>query len=338
MANKIIDRHLNLQDEQELIDYICDMFAANHKKDYVDISTLDEPELLDGLDDMISGHINNMYFEINFVPQRYMILRTSDAYSEEEKKLIRILNPVMWNIHEDSVAPSVAHVGETDVIFTAPIYDVIFTDLNLHETVWDIYDPEDSISELAFEYYVLHEKMANLNIHHPKYKIEDFYDKLKVGLYPAGFDKDFIDSLPARTEFEIYLMISARRKIIMDYYDSKTYIEDEDTQNSIVEEVYQVQYLFQQVGKLFGVKVNPPSHDVVEPTPDLIAWEQWWKNGVSEAIMDQQTFEKVTMGKYGYDPCFRPSGSYKDLLPEVEKILKKKKANQEDGQEVEMDN
>ena len=307
----IIDRHMHVENEEDLEDFLYDMIEKNHKNEYLDIQVKQDPKYEN--EELISGYLNNVYFEVTFTPKRYMALRLGGIGTKEEIILKRILQLVMWNIDENSKAPLI-HNGEIDTIFTAPIYEVDFPDYDMHEVVWDTYDPEDSLKEILFQKHILEANVQNLDIFHPLFDEDELVSHLKVGEYPACLDERFIELLDTKTEFEMYLFILGKRKEITDLYKEYEESGSSECQEDLIIKGYQLEYLIQKAAKMFGIKVNPPANDIVELTPEFIAWEKWWADGMQNALLNQETFNQVMMGKYGYNPTFRPQGSYKDLI------------------------
>ena len=155
---EIVDRHLKIQTEEELIDYIYDMVRVNYGFNRLDMDILPPKDEDD--ETLVVGWYNEMYFEICFVPGKYLILSTSAAKSKEEQIIEGILSPLMWReCDEDSVAPKV-----DGMVFINPIYDVIYTQLGLHKIMWDTYNPEQSMQNLMFEKLILKEGMQDLQI------------------------------------------------------------------------------------------------------------------------------------------------------------------------------
>ena len=309
---RIYDRHMQIENEEDLLDYLYDIFDSNYKNDYLDITVENDPR--DRSQDLISGYLNNVYFEITFTARRYMALRISGkSGTREETMLKRALGPVMWNIDEYSKAP-VIHSGEREITFSAPIYEADYTKYDMHEVVWDTFDPEDSLKEILFSKNILEEGVQNLVIHHPLFDENELIDELKVGAYPACLKPEFVESLDGKTEFEMFLLISGKRKEIMDCSSQNLAVGEEPDQSELLIKYYQLYYLINKACKMFGIKCNPPSDDSFDLTKEYKAWERWWSDGMTEALTKQETFDDVTMGKYGYNPTFRPKGSYKDLL------------------------
>ncbi|MBQ7467207.1 MAG: hypothetical protein IJS74_03990 [Clostridia bacterium] len=109
-------------------------------------------------------------------------------------------------------------------------------------------------------------------------------------------------------------LISGKRKEIMDCSSQNLAVGEEPDQSELLIKYYQLYFLINKTCKMFGIKCNPPSDDSFNLTKEYKAWERWWSDGMTEALTKQETFDDVTMGKYGYNPKFRPKGSYKDLL------------------------
>lgn len=320
--NNIRERHFQVEDEYDLVDYVYDHFEKIGSIYDVDIDV--EPSESD-LPTRISGYVNDVYVEIVYNFQRSMILRTNVAGSEEEKTLVRILQPLMWNVDKHSRAPKFKSGGK-EVVYTAPIYEIYYPVYGMHEIMWNTYDPERSLKDLAFVIDVLQENFDGLQVYHPSYKLKDLYKSLNVGEYPAGLKPEFVERLSSKSEFEMYLLIVGTRKEIMGLYDKNSDIQDPLVANEIITKHYQLQFLMQQVGKMFNIKVNPPARDDVDPTAEILAWEKWWGNSLKDALLTQDGFMQISNGKFGYNTEFRPKGSYKDYIPECEKLIAKLKS------------
>lgn len=248
--NNIINRHLYIDNEYDLVDYLYDQFEKNGFIYNIDI----EVEPVESDDQRrISGYLNDIYVEIIFNFQRSMILRTNAPGRDEEKLLVKTLNPIMWNVDKNSKSPKLKS-GDREVIFTAPIFEVYYSSYGMHEIMWNTYDPERSLYDLAFILYVMKENVDDVKIYHPSYDIKKIGKKLKVGNYPAGLKPEFVESLQTKSELEMYLLIVATRKEILNIYDQYTQEENPVFENQVLMKNYQLQYLIQQAGKCLILK------------------------------------------------------------------------------------
>ena len=316
---RIIDVNPDVETGAELIDYL--FYQYDHDKSafgkYFDVDQEANPGYFG--ENFLCGYFREMYFEICFTPKRFLSLTTSGADMPEEKKLINYLSPVMWDVDENSKAPKVK-IGQEEAIYTAPIFETYDETEGTHEIVWDTYDPEARLKDLIFGAKILDMQRGEMKILHPNYTPTKIKNSILVGEYPAGISEEVIENLKTCSEMELYLYLSDIKTDIAAIHVKRA--KSDDDMRTLITSNFKLQYLYQQVGKRFNVKVNKPNSKFVKPTPEILAWEKWWKEGIANEYDDFITARNnsVFYATKGID--FRPKGSYQELVPAFEEVVK----------------
>ena len=83
--------------------------------------------------------------------------------------------------------------------------------------------------------------------------------------------------------------------------------------------LYNVDYLLRKTEE-FGVKAFEPSPVPFGLTKQQMAWYSWWDEAFTTKLKEEPwTLQEWKKFPRGFDPKFKPKGSYKDRLRESEK-------------------
>ena len=322
MEQKTINDYLQVNDLNDLIEYII---RKVFNKEVTD--KLKNEFLLEQND--ITFEYNDVFFNVKYIRGKVLEITCDEKDSYEEDRMQDKLKPLMWY--------SVLDDTDTDQnIWGAPI--IKFEDgSGNHHIYWNVYKPIESIQYMAFEYHVLH-SCYDMTIDYYDYDTESCKNLIKKGEYPVNFSKEDIDNMETCTEFELYRALNN----IENKYINVISISDFEqnftlnTEAKILE--YKMEYLKQVAARRFEIKINKPDFDNVEQTPDIIAWQRWWQEGVRKARKNPFILLIWDNLPKGYDPKFRPKGSYLKLVPAIKKELELAKMHEENNSNYSLSN
>lgn len=295
----ILDEHLKIYNTEMLAEYIKKKVkqAYGHESFFT---------VIDVGEGYLTGVINGVGFVIYYNYGINCSLEIQKGFPETEKRLINIIEPVMWKVDEEANNPA---------MFTRPLFSYFLE--NSKKIEWDVYDPFERLKILAFDIKNGLE-VNDLKINYKNMKLDDFDKYLKFGSYTGYFSGNDLNVIENYTEIELFLNLKAM-------IEKCENLENDGMLEEAKALSYNVCYLMQKAKK-FGVKVNAPSDSPPEPTTEFLAWVNWWSSGISKELKENpDLIEKWAMMPKSYDPNFRPSGSFKDnmeIAGEIDKNIK----------------
>jgi len=302
---KVYKNHLEIYDAEQLVEYIKKMVEKNKEID-LSIESKDDKTII--------GYMNDVYFHINYVYGRRCSLDIEDGYPTVQNLMLKILNPVMWVVDKKSRAT---------IDFKAPILSYV-TNFGMRVFEWDNFDPIQKLKACAFEYYS-GVPIKDFKIYYPGVTLEGFKEDLRYGLFKGFFPQNMLYEVDNYEEFELYYNILNLTNLYEKYYEAGQLL-NLDVSEKLNSVDYMLCYLLHQTQK-FGIKSRRPSVKPFKPTAEQIAWVEWWTDGLKKEQEKNPNLKKLWK-KFpkGFDPNFRPKGSYTEFLNN-EKTRKHKKEN-----------
>ena len=258
-------------------------------------------------DEYILGCIDGARFMIQYEQSKRMTLEMSQGFPNAKNKLLYVLEPIMWSLHDEANNPQ----G-----FNRPI--LTYKTHNGSEVVeWETFDPIAKLNAVAHYYYNGgSEEVDDLKILYPETTIESLRENIKYGNFTGYLNPDIVEGAKNFTEIELYIHIKATLDTYNKYVEAAELLQV-DAEEKLDMTAYFLCYLMQQTER-FGVKSNPPSDEPVEPTVEQLAWIRWWSEKINELSKTHpEKFKEWEHFQYNIDPNYKPEGSYKDLIETI---------------------
>lgn len=294
------DKHLNVKDVDDLEEYIFGMLRSKfgHYVDYNFVS-INDNELVA----MFAG----VPFAVEYERGKNATLIVKvDAYKKGKEVLEtikRIVSPVMWYIDENAKNPR---------NYVAPL--VRYKVDGYEYYTWDVFNPEDRLDFMAFDIFVLKKKYDEFKIFYPDRSLEDLKNRLLYGEFLSFFDDEGRGLYDNASEFEVFSLLADLMQSEEELQYKKKTLEQEIELHKYH---FAIAYLIQRT-KDFGVKVEPPSLEFKEPSIEFQAWYKWWLTAFDDLLdKDPDILNKWEKYENGFDPEFRPTGSFHDYEEEV---------------------
>ena len=294
----ILDKHLNIKTLDELADYLEDYFDKPENAKYsFFIDTVNE--------DMILGIMGGAFFNITYEHGKRAAILVDQESPASLKMLEKLMTPVMWYIDPNSIAP--VKYAAPLLRYSTPTHDVV---------EWETFDPETKLRNVAFEVFTNKTNCYNIQVTHPKYKLEDFREYTYFGNMDGYVPKEIQEDINNLSEFELYYNIKQLYELY-NYYEKLEAKLESDQAEAQERIMYNIDYLLQRTKK-YGVKAFEPSPEPYGLTQEQMAWYTWWDEAFTN-LMEERPWTLQEWKKFpkGYDPSFRPKGSYMEYLVEI---------------------
>ena len=301
---KILDKHMKIRTMDELADYLEEYFEKpENTKYYFMIDTVN--------DDMIIGMIGGAFFNITYEHGKRAAIMVDMESPAGLNVLEKVMSPTMWYIDPKSVAP---------VKYSAPLLRYSTPTHNVVE--WETFDPESKLKNVAFEVFTNKTECYDIQVTHPIYKLEDFFEYTFFGNMDGYVPKEIQEEVDNFSEFELYYNI----KQLYEFYNYYDKLEaglngsPEEAQERIM---YNIDYLLRKTER-YGIRAFEPSPEPFNLTNEQMAWYTWWDDAFTK-LKETRPWVMQEWKKFpkGFDPSFRPSGSYLDLLETMPENLEK---------------
>lgn len=307
LSAKILSEHQDLYTPIDLMIYLQNYFKKRN---------LDFVFYLDN-NDVICGEFDGVPFMIDFwgtskgkIMTLSFLQDFEEDFQEEEKMLKMALAPVMWS-QQKTKKP----------IYAAPIYSYKKLNSEICEisnyTVWDTYNPEKNIQELAKDQLLFPDEYIEIKVFYKPELFEKAKDSLFFGNNPGKISQEHKAQIEKDGEFAIFFKL----RELLDEYDKKKFDIKDERKLDELERDFQYAYCFlMQQTKRFGVKVNKPDPEPVEPTTEFLAWIDLWDASFSRAEQENANILVDWQNEFdcGYDPNFKPPIKLKEYLPYFE--------------------
>ena len=255
-------------------------------------------------DEYILGAINDARFLIYYEKGKRMTLEMSQGFPNAKQKLMQILEPIMWNLHEDAINPEK---------FVRPILSYKTVD-NSEVTEWETFDPAKKLSAFAFDYYNgADEDIYDVEIYYPNTTLASLKESIKYGNFTGAINSEYIEEIKNFTELELYLHIKGTLDVYNKYVEAAELLEV-DAEQKLDMTAYLLCYLMQHTNK-FDVPCNPPADEPIEPTAEQLAWIRWWSEKLNEISKNEpEKFKEWEKFPLKIDPNYKPEGNYRDYI------------------------
>ena len=297
----ILDRHMKIRTLDELADYLEEYFERenNHRYGfYIDSVN----------DDMIIGMIGDSFYTITYEYGKRASITIDQGNPERLKVLERILTPTMWYIDKNSVAPY-KYSGPL-LQYSTPTCDVL---------EWETFDPVSKLKNVAFEVFTNKTQCYDIRVLNPDMNLEDYREYTYYGNMDGYVPPEIQEEVDNFSEFELYYNIKQLYELY-NYYEkleAKLDASQEEVQERIM---YNIDYLLRKTER-FGVKAFEPSPQPFNLTKQQMAWYTWWDDEFTTLLADKPwTLQEWKKYPKGYDPDFKPNGTYKTSLEALESI------------------
>ena len=147
-------------------------------------------------DEYILGCIDGARFMINYEQSKRMTLEMSEGFPNAKKKLLTVLEPIMWSLHDDANNPE--H-------FVRPLIEY-YTKNGSEVVEWETFDPIAKLNAVAHYFYNGgSEEIDELKINYPNTTIESLRENIKYGNWTGYLDRKIVDGAKEFTEVELYI-------------------------------------------------------------------------------------------------------------------------------------
>ncbi|MBR2909573.1 MAG: hypothetical protein IKC11_04415 [Clostridia bacterium] len=292
---KILDRHMKIKTLDELADCLEEYFEKPENAKYgFFIDTVN--------DDMILGMIGGAFFNITYEYGKRAAILVDMESPASLQILERLIEPTMWYIDPASVAP---------VKYSAPLLRYSTPTHNVVE--WETFDPASKLKSVAFEVFTNKTTCTNIQVSHPIYKLEDFRESTYFGNMDGYVPAEIQEQIENFTQFELYYNIKQLYELY-NYYEKLEAKLDQTNEEAQERIMYNIDYLLQRTEK-FGVKAFKPSPKPYNLTQEQMAWFTWWDEAFTKLVEERPwTLQEWKKFPKGFDPSFKPEGSYRDYL------------------------
>jgi len=298
--SKIFNFSNGIENLDKLADFLERRILKKYSKDvYFHIEDVN--------DEYILGCIDGARFMINYVQSKRMTLEMSEGFPNAKKKLMTVLEPIMWGLHDGANNPE---------NFTRPLLEY-YTHNGSEVVEWETFDPMAKLNAVAHYYYNGgSEEIDDLKIYYPETTIESLRENIKYGKFTGFLAQDIVEGAKNFTEAELYIYIKATLETY-ERYDEAAKLLGVDAEDKLEMTTYLLCYLMQQTER-FNVPCNPPADEPIEPTADQLAWIRWWSEKLNEiASKEPEKFKEWESFPLKIDPNYKPAGSYKELIEKV---------------------
>lgn len=296
---KILDRHLKVRTLDNLADYLEEYFERDKNTVYgFSIEATN--------DEMIIGMIGSSFYTITYEYGKRASITIDQNSGEALSVLEKVMAPLMWKVRKNSLAP-VTYCSPI-LRYSTPACDVV---------EWETFDPVSKLKSVAFEVFTNKTQCYNVQVLHPTLKLEDFREYTYFGNMDAFVPPEIQEEVDNFTEFELYYNI----KQLYEFYNYYEKLEagTEEAQEEKQERImYNIDYLLRKTEN-YGIKAFEPSPEPFNLTVEQMAWFSWWDEAFTKLLSEKPwTLQEWKKYPRGFDPDFRPQGSYKRYLPPQE--------------------
>jgi len=295
---------INFSNGIETLDKLADFLKMRILKKY---SREGYFHIEDVNDEYILGCIDGARFMIYYEQSKRMTLEMSEGFPNAKRKLMTVLEPIMWALHDGANNPE--H-------FTRPLLEY-YTHNGSEVVEWETFDPMAKLNAVAHYYYNGgSEEIDELKINYPNTTIESLRENIKYGNWTGFLSHEFVENAKKFTEAELYVYIKGTLETYEKYAQAAELL-GVDADDKLDMTAYLLCYLMQQT-KRFNVPCNPPADEPIEPTAEQLAWIRWWSEKLNE--LSDKNPEKFTEWQelpLKIDPNYKPDGDYRDYIETI---------------------
>lgn len=289
----IVNDHILVKNVSDLAEYLNNKIPLSwHRKFFVD----DENNL-------INGDVDLVFFELEFVYGKRLMLSIKDENEEVTSTLFRLLSAVMWNVDESI----------KDNVICAPILKYDDNQRNAKRFEWEYENPLERLKKFAIEYYRFGMDVDNVEITYKNMDLNSLKEQIKYGAYKGYFTSDELKEIDKLSEIELFVSVKHLEKRIGELYYAAEYRNSHSgLYEKSVEYSYKLHYLEQQAKK-FGVSVNEPTFEQTSQSEEYIAWFKWWNNSIKKILKANPEIKRnLFHGDHNFN--IKPEGSFNDFL------------------------